>query len=108
MPSQALVPLGSSGRKNNTQHTSDSSPTDSSTPTSPSDREILDVTDTLLDEIDDVLETEVKSSEILTLGDLIRNGSQLNPQAIGAYRGPAGETCALSAAYEAAQILGLV
>ena len=102
--SQSLLP------STKTRGTQDQSSTPSITKkkSKQSDREILDVTDTLIDEIDDVLEVEVETSEILTLGDLIRNGSKLNPQAIGSWKGARGETCALSAALEGAQALGLV
>lgn len=69
---------------------------------------MLDATDALLDEIDAVLEVELDDSHALTLADLIRNGSKLAPQAIGAWRGQEGETCALSAAYDAAKKLDLL
>lgn len=44
----------------------------------------------------------------MTLGDLMRKGSQLAPQAIGAWETSTGATCALSAAYYAAKEEGLV
>lgn len=69
---------------------------------------MLDATDALLDEIDEVLAVEVDDSAALTLADLIRSGSELAPQAIGAWRGQEGETCALSAAYDMAKKLDLL
>lgn len=68
----------------------------------------MEVTDTLLDEIDEILDVEVVATETLRLSDLIRNGAKMSPQAVGSWRGPKGETCALSAAYDNAKSLGLV
>ena len=70
-------------------------------------QELLDETEAVLDEIDAVLAVEVEDSATLDLWDLIDQGSQFHPQAIGSWTGPQGETCALSAALDAAQRIGL-
>ena len=62
----------------------------------------------MLDEIDAVLEVEIDKTNVLTLSDLIRNGSRMHKQCIGNWYGEKGETCALSAALDGAKALGLV
>lgn len=70
--------------------------------------EQMDSTDALLDEIDAVLEVPVPAPEKYTLADAIREGSLLHPQAVGSFKGPQGETCALSAALDAVKARGIV
>jgi Pup-like protein len=92
-----------------TRHTErDSDDTiDTDIPTRPDNvTETLTDTDALLDEIDSVLETEVIEHE-LTLADLIRGGSLLQPQIHGSLRNCEG-TCALGAAEDEAKRLGLL
>lgn len=69
---------------------------------------LLDDTDALLDEIDAALDMEVPQIKSLTLADLIRKGAAMNDQAFGMWTGATGETCALSAAHEAAKAEGLI
>jgi hypothetical protein len=82
-------------------------PIDTDMPTRPDNvTETLTDTDTLLDEIDKVLDTEVIEHE-LTLADLIRGGSKLQPQIYHSLRTCKG-TCALGAAEDEAKRLGLL
>ena len=69
--------------------------------------ELLDATAALLDEIDSVLEASPEPEKMYTLADVMREGAKLAPQAIGAWKGEHGETCALSAALAGAKALGL-
>jgi Pup-like protein len=103
---QALVSTRSQKKTSDQSSSAAQSQPTASTGTTP--KELLDETDALLDEIDEVLEVEVKATETLTLADLIRNGAKQHPQAFGAWTTPQGETCALSAALDGAKSLGLV
>lgn len=74
----------------------------------------LDKAEALLDEIDDVLDTETVE-HVMTLADLIRGGAKRKPQVYGAMYGTLhqnGEecqgTCALGAADDEARNLGLL
>ena len=69
---------------------------------------VIDSADALMDEIDAVLEINPEPEKPYTLADAIREGSLLNPQKIGGWRGPQGETCAISAAYDAVKARGLL
>jgi hypothetical protein len=80
--------------------------------------DLVSLSGELLDDIDDILESNsVEDAKFvleglddikpLTLADLIREGSQMNGQAFGAFVVGEG-TCALGAAYKAAEARGLV
>lgn len=50
---------------------------------------------------------EAPALRVVTLGDLMRKGSTMNPQAIGAWE-KQGATCALQAAFYAAKSENLI
>lgn len=68
---------------------------------------MLDATEALLDEIEEILELPDEPAP-LTLADLMRKGAEMGPQAIGKWEGQNGATCALSAAYYAAKAEDLI
>lgn len=97
MPSPALVPKRTTERR--TDQTAEE--VTEVKVTTESRQELLNATDALLDEIDEVL--EVAEPQPQSLADLIRWGAKLNPQCIGNWTGQQGETCALQAALQGAQ-----
>ena len=82
-------------------------PAESTTEASPSAEKVKADADALLEEIDALLAEEMPAPERYTLADAIREGAKLAPQTFGAFRGQQGETCALSAAYDAIKARGL-
>lgn len=84
------------------------SPSPHSKPRTSEHEELLDATDALLDEIDEILELNPEPEVPLTLAQLMREGSQLGPKSRGRWKGEEGATCAMSAAYEAAKARGLI
>lgn len=67
----------------------------------------MESSDELLKEIDEILDVEVVATETYSLADAMRDGAQMAPQAIGAWKTSVGETCALQGAYEALKKRGL-
>jgi hypothetical protein len=81
---------------------------ESSQTTTATDRDtILSNTDALLDEVEEILEVPAPDMPTLTLGDLIRLGSQTGEQAFGRWKTEQGETCALQGAADALEAMGL-
>lgn len=111
MTTMALVPKNKTAHKDKTEQES----VESSASTDATD--ILAQTDTLLDEIDRLLDvetieslrktlTELDDVKPYSLADAIREGSMVTDQAIGKWTAQ-GETCALSAAMLAIRARGL-
>jgi hypothetical protein len=73
--------------------------------------EILEETGDFLDEVDALLAesiSEQKETKPFTLADAIREGAKMGPQVYGEFGNQEGASCALGAAYLAAQARGLV
>lgn len=119
MSSQALVPVKK--RSQDTENGQSGSTHSTETPSKSESAEAVKAeTDKLLDDIDKLLsqdaiqtlqerldEFDPENNAPLTLADLMREGSSVTDQAIGAWTRPTGETCALSAAMLAARARGL-
>lgn len=122
MPKQAsLTKTSPSPSKSTSPNTGDATTTlPSSTKSRAEADAVIEDTDALLDEIDKVLdENVIKSMEEqaalfspmeekpLSLGDLMREGAQLAPQAFGSWETQTGATCALGGIHAAMRKRGL-
>lgn len=104
MATTALVPRRQSQRQETSETQTHSHSPKSTENTS---NQLLESTDDLLAEIDELVEAEILATEVYTLADAMRDGAQMSPQAIGAWSGVNGETCALQGAHEALKKRGL-